>query len=76
MTSMNRSRAGSVAAFKNINVSSWSPGKLVRDKLPPDMVPMYISIALVVGYLVVGTLFYTLAPRELNDAGKYKDIYQ
>jgi len=67
------SRTGSVAAFKHINVASWSPGKLVRDKLPPDMVPMYISIALVLGYLVAGTLFYTFAPRELNDAGTDMD---
>ena len=56
-----------------LNYSRLNTNYLIKKHLEKQTNPRYISIALVLGYLVAGTLFYTFAPRELNDAGKDLD---
>lgn len=56
-----------------LNYSRLNTNYIIKKHLQKQTNPRYISIALVLGYLVAGTLFYTFAPRELNDAGKDLD---
>lgn len=56
-----------------LNYSRLNTNYLIKKHLEKQTKSRYISIALVLGYLVAGTLFYTFAPRELNDAGKDLD---